>query len=65
MHVVQVILKGSSTVHRSYLHVSINVVLFKIALGIFYFKSMQPVPRFKLILIIKKRLDIDILYQVM
>ena len=65
MHVVQVTLKGSSTVHRSYLHVSINIVLFKIALGIFFFKSMQPVPRFKLILITKKRLDTDILYQAM
>ena len=39
MHIVQVTpqsFKGSSTVHRSYLHVSINVVLFKIALGIFF-----------------------------
>ena len=37
MHKVQVTqqsVKGSSTVHRSYLHVLINVVLFKIALGI-------------------------------
>ena len=37
MHIVQVThqsLKGSSTVHRSYLPVSINVVLFKIALEV-------------------------------
>ena len=37
MHIVQVTqhyVKCSSTGHRSYLHVSINVVLFKIALGI-------------------------------
>ena len=36
MHAVQVTLKGSWTVHRSYLHVSINIVLFKLALGIFF-----------------------------
>ena len=59
---------GYTTVIKGFindLHLSINVVLFKIALGIFFLKSMQPVPRFKLILTIKKRIDIDILYQVM
>ena len=68
IHEVQVTLlqslKGSSTVHQNILTCIDKCCLIQNSARYIFQISMQLVPRFKLILTIKKRLDIDILYQV-